>query len=111
LCAARPIFFRAPFGIRNPMLDPTLLRMGLAYVSWTRRGLDRVDRSAKRVLRRLLTGLAAGDVLLLHDGELPRERAREATVLTVLPRLLDELEQRELRPVSLRAACGDEHGA
>jgi peptidoglycan/xylan/chitin deacetylase (PgdA/CDA1 family) len=104
-----PRFFRAPFGTRNPMLDPTLLRMGLSYVSWTRRGLDMVDRSAKRVLRRLTKGLSAGDVLLLHDGVLTRERAREATVLSVLPPLLDEIAKRELRSVSLRAACSDEH--
>jgi peptidoglycan/xylan/chitin deacetylase (PgdA/CDA1 family) len=110
-CGSAPRFFRAPFGTRNPMLDPTLLRLGLSYVSWTRRGLDMVDRRAPRVLRRLLTGLAAGDVLLLHDGVLTRERVREATVLSVLPTLLEELEKRELRSVSLRAACGDEHGA
>ncbi|MEX2208044.1 MAG: polysaccharide deacetylase family protein [Myxococcota bacterium] len=110
-CGSAPRFFRAPFGTRNPMLEPTLLRLGLSYVSWTRRGLDMVDRRAPRVLRRLLTGLAAGDVLLLHDGVLTRERAREATVLAVLPALLDELVDRGLRAVSLRAAWADEHGA
>lgn len=106
-----PVFFRAPFGARNPMLDPTLLRLGLSYVSWTRRGYDMVDRSAPRVLRRLTKGLAAGDVLLLHDGVLFREKAAEATVLTVLSKLLDELAKRDLRAVSLRVACGDERRA
>jgi len=106
-----PVFFRAPFGTRNPMLDPTLARFGLSYVSWTRRGFDTVDRSARRVLRRLTNRLAAGDVLLLHDGVSARPRVGEATVLAVLPQLLETIADQGLRPVSLRVACGDERGA
>jgi len=106
-----PIFFRAPFGTRNPMLDPTLARLGLAYVSWTRRGFDVVDRNAARVLGRLLRGLTAGDILLLHDGVAALEKAGEATVLAVLPSLLERLADQGLRPVSLRAACSDERDA
>jgi peptidoglycan/xylan/chitin deacetylase (PgdA/CDA1 family) len=102
---AAPQFFRAPFGTRNPLLDPVLARLGLTLVSWTRRGYDTVDGDAARVLGRLVDGLAAGDVLLLHDGVSARERRSEPTVLAVLPRLLDRLADRGLRPVSLRAAC------
>lgn len=111
LCGSAPIFFRAPFGTRNPMLDPTLTRLGLSYVSWTRRGFDRVDRRAARVLRRLTKGLAAGDVLLLHDGGVPGQDSSEATVLSVLPQLLAQIAERDLRAVSLRIACGGEASA
>jgi peptidoglycan/xylan/chitin deacetylase (PgdA/CDA1 family) len=100
-----PAFFRAPFGTRNPLLDRTLARLGLRLVSWTRRGYDTVDADAPRVLRRLADGLAAGDVLLLHDGVRVRERRGAPTVLAVLPRLLERLAERGLRPVSLRTAC------
>ncbi len=106
-CGVAPRFFRAPFGTRNPMLDPTLSRLGLHYVSWTRRGYDTVDRRAPRVLRRLTAGLRAGDILLLHDGELGHARS----VLAVLPGVLAALAERGLRGVSLRAACGDEPSA
>jgi peptidoglycan/xylan/chitin deacetylase (PgdA/CDA1 family) len=105
---APPRFFRAPFGTRNPLLDPVLARLGLALVSWTRRGYDTVDADAARVLRRLVSGLGAGDVLLLHDGVTVRERRGQPTVLAVLPRLLDHLGARGLRAVSLRTAW---HGA
>jgi peptidoglycan/xylan/chitin deacetylase (PgdA/CDA1 family) len=103
-----PRFFRAPFGTRSPLLDPALARLGLSLVSWTRRGYDTVDGDAARVLRRLVSGLAAGDVLLLHDGVTVREHRAEPTVLAVLPWLLDELAARGLKAVSLRTAC---HGA
>ncbi len=100
-----PRFFRAPFGTRNPLLDPALARLGLTLVSWTRRGYDTVDADAARVLKRLTTGLRAGDVLLLHDGVTVRERRGAPTVLAALPRLLERLAERGLKAVSLRTAC------
>jgi peptidoglycan/xylan/chitin deacetylase (PgdA/CDA1 family) len=100
-----PMFFRAPFGTRSPLLDPALARLGLTFVSWTRRGYDTVDADSARVLQRLVDGLGAGDVLLLHDGVTVRQRRGEPTVLAVLPRLLERLADRGLKPVSLRTAC------
>lgn len=101
-----PAFFRAPFGIRNPLLDPALARCGLRYVSWTRRGFDTVARDPRRVLDRLARGLAAGDILLLHDGHAARTPAGTPVVLEVLPALLERLSGAGLRPVTLRAALG-----
>ena len=96
LTGRAPRFFRAPAGFRSPLLDFVLARRGLHYVSWTRRGFDARRTDAPRVLRRLTRGLAAGDVLLLHDSS--------PVVLEVLPALLDELARRGLRSVSLSSA-------
>src|SRR2546421_4489333 len=96
LTGRAPDFFRAPAGVRSPLLDFVLARRGLHYVSWTRRGFDARRTDAPRVLRRLTRGLAAGDVLLLHDSS--------PVVLEVLPALLDELARRGLRSVSLSSA-------
>ena len=96
-----PRFFRAPMGIRNPMLDPVVTRMGLHYISWTRRGFDTVARDPGVVLKRLLDGLAGGDILLLHDR---RSMHGNPIVLTVLPALLEKLSATGLKPVSLTMA-------
>jgi len=96
-----PRFFRSPMGIRNPMLDPVVTRMGLHYISWTRRGFDTVARNPAIVLKRLIDGLAAGDILLLHDR---RSVHGEPIVLTVLPALLERLSAADLKPVSLTMA-------
>jgi peptidoglycan/xylan/chitin deacetylase (PgdA/CDA1 family) len=96
-----PRFFRAPMGIRNPMLDPVVARMGLHYISWTRRGFDTVARNPAVVLERLTDRLAAGDILLLHDR--PTLHG-EPIVLTVLPALLEKLSAAGLKPVSLPMA-------
>jgi peptidoglycan-N-acetylglucosamine deacetylase len=100
-----PEFFRAPFGVRNPLLDPALASCGLRYVSWTRRGFDVVDENGPRVLRRLTSGLAAGDLLVLHDGSAAHARRGPPTVLAVLPPLLERLAERGFKAVSLPAAC------
>ncbi len=99
-----PRFFRAPAGLRSPLLDPVLSRTGLRYTSWTRRGYDTVYRTPAAVLRHLTRGLRAGDIILLHDGAYARTRAGRPVVLEVLPDLLDHLRGLGLRAVSLPGA-------
>lgn len=100
----RPLFVRAPAGLRNPLLDPVLPGLGLRLASWTRRGFDTRMNDPERLLRRLTRGLRAGDILLLHDGNCARTSAGEPVILAVLPRLLGELAQAGLKPVTLREA-------
>jgi len=98
-----PLFFRAPAGVRNPLLEAALSRIGLRLASWTRRGFDTRERSPDVVLRRLLRNLSAGDILLVHDGNAARTESGEPMILAVLPRLLDALHAAGLRPVTLRS--------
>jgi peptidoglycan/xylan/chitin deacetylase (PgdA/CDA1 family) len=107
LTGTEPMFFRAPMGLRSPLLDPVLAQSNLRYVSWTRRGLDCMSQNPAAVLKRLIRGLSAGDVLLLHDGSCARTLNGEPIVVAVLPSLLEHLTQRGLRPVSLPMACTD----
>ena len=85
-----------------------LARTGLRYVSWTRRGYDAVRADAAGVLRRLTRGLAAGDVLLLHDGSSARTSGGQPVVLQVLPALLEQVAAQGLKAVTLPAALDDE---
>lgn len=100
-----PRFYRAVAGLRNPFLDPVLHGAGLQLATWTRRGFDTQERDAEKVLQRLTQQLAAGDILLLHDGNAARTLSGEAVVVSVLPRLLDTLQARGLTPVTLAHAC------
>ncbi len=100
----RPLFFRAPAGLRNPFLDPVLHRLGLRLVSWTRRGFDTRERDPGKVLARLTRGLAAGDILLLHDGHAAQSSSGQAVVLAVLPRLLELCSAAGLKGVTLPEA-------
>ncbi|HEX8756888.1 MAG TPA: polysaccharide deacetylase family protein [Steroidobacteraceae bacterium] len=99
-----PLFFRAPAGLRSPFLDPVLSRLGLRLASWTRRGFDTVSARAETVLGKLTRSLAAGDILLLHDGHAALTDRGAPVILEVLPRLLDTVAAAQLEPVTLRAA-------
>jgi len=104
LSGQRPHCFRAPAGLRNPFLDPVLHRLGLHLVSWTRRGFDTVTADARVVLARLTRDMAAGDIVLLHDGHARRSPGGQPVVLAVLPQLLAHCAQLGLHPTTLRAA-------
>jgi peptidoglycan/xylan/chitin deacetylase (PgdA/CDA1 family) len=100
----RPQFFRAPAGLRNPLLQPVMSRCGVRLASWTRRGFDTVAGDPELVARRLLRGLAAGDILLLHDGRAARTPTGAPVILEVLPRVLTAVTAARLHPVTLQQA-------
>ena len=100
----RPLFFRAPAGLRNPFLDPVLHRLGLRLASWSARGFDTRVGDAVQVRQALTRRLCAGAILLLHDGHAARTAAGTAVILEVLPALLDSATAAGLRAVTLRQA-------
>jgi len=100
----RPRFFRAPAGLRNPLLDPLLPGLGLQLTSWTRRGFDTFTADPAVLVRRLAQDLRAGDILLLHDGNAARAPSGEAAILQVLPLLLQRVAAAGLHTVTLREA-------
>lgn len=99
MCGRRPEYFRAPAGIRSPLLQRELERGALQLVSWTRRGYDTVVHRADRVLSRLLPAVSPGAILVLHDGGFARHT--DAAVLQVLPVLLERMRVASLRSVTL----------
>ncbi len=101
----RPQFYRAVAGLRNVFLDPVLCQLGLQLASWTRRGFDTREADPQRVLARLTRGLGPGDVLLLHDGHAARMADGTPVIVSVLPRLIEALRERGLKPVTLVHAC------
>ena len=87
-----PTLFRAPAGIRSPMLQPVLAASELTLCSWTRRAFDTVRRDPEAIAAALTRGVAPGDVLVLHDGAAHERAGRPETLLRALPLVLDALE-------------------
>lgn len=105
LTGRTPRFFRAPAGLRNPFLEPALAHLGLQLAAWTRRAYDTRIGDPSRVLKRLADGLAAGDILLLHDGHAATTPGGTPVILPVLREVLELCRQRALHPVTLEAAA------
>jgi peptidoglycan/xylan/chitin deacetylase (PgdA/CDA1 family) len=101
-----PRYFRAPAGLRNPLLEWVLIRERLQLVSWTRRGFDTVNAEPTQILQRLSRNLRGGDILLLHDGHAARGADGSAVILKVLPPLLARIAESGLALVTLPGALG-----
>jgi len=99
-----PEFFRPTAGLRNPFLDPVLTGLNLQLATWTRRPYDTREGSPRRVYLRLIRDLAAGDILLMHDGNSAPTPDGTPVILGVLPCLLQTLAEQGLHPVTLSSA-------
>lgn len=104
ICGQTPRFFRPTAGLRNPELEPVLAHRGLRLCTWSKRGFDTRVGDSDAVLNSLVRDLKGGDILLLHDGNAARGGDGKPVILDVLPRLLDNLRQANLRSVTLRSA-------
>lgn len=99
-----PRWFRPTAGLRNPFLDPVLAALDLRLATWTRRSFDTRCGDAGVVHARLTRGLAAGDILLMHDGHAARTAAGAPVIIEALPRVLAGLREVGLKSVTIAAA-------
>ena len=108
LPAGRPLFFRAPMGLRSPLLDPVLARCGLRYVSWTRRGLDAIDRNPARVLAAACRRACGGRHPAVARRRSPADSRRQAgRARGPAARCWSGIQAKGLRSVTLPAALDD----
>ncbi|MCL2420040.1 MAG: polysaccharide deacetylase family protein [Conexibacteraceae bacterium] len=87
-----PRLHRPPFGIYSP----TSLRMarerGLQPLLWSRWGKDwRKFTTPPEIARRVLGGVAAGDVILLHDADFYSAKRSHYRTAEALPEILAKL--------------------
>lgn len=99
-----PRFFRAPAGLRNVFLEPVLQRFDLRLASWTRRGFDTRETRADVVAQRLVHQLAAGDILLAHDGNAANGVDGLPVILSTLPQVFVAAQSEQLHFITLREA-------
>ncbi len=104
IAGTQPLFFRAPVGLRNPFLEPVLCALGLQLASWTRHGFDTRTGDASVVAGHLLRGLAACDILLVHDGHAARDANGAPVVLDAPDMVLRRASEAGLACVTLREA-------
>ncbi|NIJ70489.1 polysaccharide deacetylase family protein [Xanthomonas sp. 60] len=63
-----PSWYRSVVGMTNPFVAAALRRHGLTRVGWSARGYDGVHCTPQAALERLLPGLQAGAIVLVHEG-------------------------------------------
>lgn len=90
---ARPVWFRAPYGVRWFGLAAAQRRLGLTGVIWSAIGYD-WSLEAERVVSRLAAGVFNGAILCLHDGRGLRARPDIGVTVEAVRRLVPLLLER-----------------
>jgi peptidoglycan-N-acetylglucosamine deacetylase len=83
----RPCWSRPPCGVRTRAYFRISADLGLRTVLWTVAGDDWKPRIAEQITHQIVSGLSAGAIVLLHDGDSERRRDRRETVVAV-PRII-----------------------
>ena len=63
----RPVCFRPPFGVTNPMVATAVRKGNYKTIGWSVRSFDTVIDDRSRLLSRITRSLKGGDIILLHD--------------------------------------------
>jgi peptidoglycan/xylan/chitin deacetylase (PgdA/CDA1 family) len=95
--------YRPPYGIFSGAGLRAVRRRGWRPVLWSRWGKDWARRAtAESIARRSTAAARAGDILLLHDADYYSAPGSWARTVAALPIILEELDSRGLKSISLR---------
>lgn len=95
--------YRPPYGIFSRATLRAVQARGWRPVLWSQWGRDWTrSATAGSIARRSSAGARAGDIVLLHDADYYSARGSWVRTAAALPLILDELESRGLKAVSLR---------
>jgi peptidoglycan/xylan/chitin deacetylase (PgdA/CDA1 family) len=95
--------YRPPYGIFSGAGLRAIRRRGWRPVLWSRWGRDWARRaSPDSIARRSTASVRGGDILLLHDADFYSAPGSWVRTVAALPNILEELDSRGLKPISLR---------
>jgi peptidoglycan/xylan/chitin deacetylase (PgdA/CDA1 family) len=101
-----PSTYRPPFGIFSAGGLAAVRREGFEPVLWSRWGRDWAARATPESIAAKVAGeLSPGDVLLLHDADHYSSPGSWRNTAGALPRVLQMIGSRGLRPVTLQEAA------
>ena len=97
----RPRVFRAPHGFRNPFVTPIARSLGERTIGWSLGVWDSARPGVDEIVRRALSGMRAGSILLLHDGDGYDEDGDRLQTADALPLIIHGLRERGFRFATL----------
>jgi len=103
ITGSAPLWFRPPHGrLRRAMLQQ-VDRENMKTVLWTRSAIDWGPLGTDEGIAERLGEVHAGDIVLMHDGE--RKHNKPGITARQLPVLLERLQRRGIRPLTLDQAA------
>lgn len=100
----RPTFFRPPYGALNAQVLTQVNRLGLTTFIWSDGSLDWTMIGPDAISNQVLSNVANGAIILMHDGGGNRWRT-----VAALPSIIESLQARHFRFVTLAQLVADTH--
>lgn len=89
----KPMLFRPPFGVTNPLVAAAVQLTGYKVVGWNIRSLDTVTKDKQKLWNRITKKLSGGDIVLFHD--------HIDLTIELLPEYIDHIRKSGLKIVRL----------
>jgi peptidoglycan-N-acetylglucosamine deacetylase len=96
---AEPLY-RPPVGLKSPALARVAHARKLQVIAWSLHSRDTLARDAHATAERVLSRIAPGDIVLMHDGHQHADRHRNIAA-AALPKILAGLRERGLSSVTV----------
>jgi peptidoglycan/xylan/chitin deacetylase (PgdA/CDA1 family) len=101
-----PAIFRPPHGTHTPFMSHIVTDAGMTLATWDVSARDWVETDPDRLARDILAKVRPGSVILLHDGIDGKIGADRSVVTAALPKILEGLREKGLKPVTLDRLLG-----
>jgi peptidoglycan/xylan/chitin deacetylase (PgdA/CDA1 family) len=101
-----PVWFRPPHGQKTPMMARVVHEHGMHLALWDVSVGDWATTDPDVVAEKVLARVRGGSIIDLHDGFDGKPWVDRSVVVEALPRILDGLREKHLRPVRLDALVG-----
>ncbi|NCC49828.1 MAG: polysaccharide deacetylase family protein [Spartobacteria bacterium] len=102
VCGVEPIYYRPPYGFKTPNMYFYLRRAPIRCMAWDVRYYDSVIKYSPHIVKRIVTRVRDGSIILLHDGSMSRRPDASGNITETLPLLIKALRDRgyTCRPLS-----------
>jgi peptidoglycan/xylan/chitin deacetylase (PgdA/CDA1 family) len=97
--SAQPLY-RSPVGLKSPAIARVAHARKLTVVAWSLHSRDTFTQDADATAALVLSRIAPGDIVLMHDGH-EREGHHRSTAAAALPAILRGLRERGLSSVTV----------
>jgi len=101
-----PAFYRPPHGQHTPLLARVVHRHGMTMIGWDVSAGDWSAHEPGHLADRIVAKARPGSIIDLHDGLDGRVDVDRTILVDALPRILDGLAAKGLRPVRLDELIG-----
>jgi peptidoglycan/xylan/chitin deacetylase (PgdA/CDA1 family) len=103
-----PRFYRAPHGRLSPWMRWDLRRQGLILAGWNDSAGDWKNPGVEELVKRIVGAARPGGIIDLHDGLDRNESPDLSQLVQALPTIIEQLQSRGYRLVTLAQLLGKE---